>query len=130
MTIVLEAPYSAPVTASLLPNPILQDDEGLDVNVNLRQSMDGTPYTYVKSSLRSVITYTFENIGRGKLLELQEFVRLYAGVDIKITDYNGDVWKATIESPVEFSTDVRSAPAGSIRREAGSFTLTFTGAKQ
>lgn len=130
MTITLEAPWSAPATVTLLPNPILEDTEGLDVAINLRQAMDGTPYTYVQSSDRKVITYEFEDVGRGKLLEVQEFVRLYAGQEIKITDYRGDVWRATIDSPIEFVTNSKSTPKGSVRQESGLFSLTFTGVKQ
>lgn len=44
----LQAPYPLLQTATLLPNPLFSDQEGLAVVVSRKTAMDGTRYTYVK----------------------------------------------------------------------------------
>ena len=44
----LQAPYPLLQTATLLPNPLFSDQEGLAVVVSRKTAMDHTRYTYVK----------------------------------------------------------------------------------
>lgn len=128
MTMIFEGPYPGIITGLLMPNPQLDNTEGRDISVQFRQAIDGTRYTYVKTSLRRKLTYTWENLGRGKLVELQEFYKLYAGKHVRLTDFRGDVWDIIFEAEPSISTDVLSKKAGAARQESGSVTLELNGA--
>lgn len=126
----LDAPYALPVVTTLLPNPDNGDEEAVDPSVNFRRTMNGTRYSYVKSSEARRLTYNFSNVGRGKLIEMQEFYKAHAADEIRLTDFRGDIWRVRfVESEVSFSTERRSFDAGSVRKESGDFTLTFVGEK-
>lgn len=126
----LDAPYSLPVVTTLLPNPDNGDEEAVDPSVSFRRTMNGTRYSYVKSSDVRRLTYNFSNVGRGKLIEMQEFYKAHAADEIRLTDHRGDTWRLRfVDSEVSFSTERRSFDAGSVRKESGDFTLTFVGTK-
>ena len=127
MTMVIEGPYPGIAQALLLPNPIHGNTEGRDQLVSFRKSINGTRYTYVKSSERKRLEFTWETLGRGKLVEIQEFYKLYAGNHIKITDFRGDVWDAIFVGEPELSIEKRTANAGAARKESGTITLEFLG---
>jgi len=127
---IIEAPFSAPVTTLILPNPKLENTEGWDLSVDFKLSIDGTRSTYVKSSNRKTLIFTWENLGRGKLVEIEEFYKLYTGDSIKLTDFRGDQWNAIFgENPIDISIDTRSSNSGGGRKESGSITLQLLGAQ-
>ncbi len=126
-----EAPYAAPDTVVLLPNPVFGDSRALDVDLKHYQTLNGTRYTYIKTSANRRLTYTWEVLGRGKMLELEEFFQAYAGEFIKIIDHNSKVWKASIvEGASQFTTTQLSRNAGGPRTESGSITLEFIGCQK
>lgn len=130
MTMILEAPYSAPVTTMILPSPELEDEEGQDLVVNFKLSINGTRATYVKSSDRRTLNYTWQSLGRGKIVEIEEFFKIYVGGFVKLTDFRGDQWKVIFsENPISASMDKRSFNSGGGRKESGSVTLEFLGTK-
>lgn len=121
---ILYAPGLAPVCSILLPDPALENSRGQAISVNLRTSRDGTQYTYIRKGTEKTLSYTFENVGRGKIVELQEFIKTYQGSQFRFEDHRQVVWLAfltpeTIESVMEN----RAAPI----LETGSVTLEFTG---
>lgn len=127
---VLRAPYASAiepsvgaVTALLLPNPELGDSEGQDLALNQRRAINGTRYSYVKTSSRKLLTFTWSNLGRGKLVEIQEFYKLYAGSHALLTDHRGDIWDVTFVNEPSVTTNSRAAPL----TESGSITLEFIG---
>lgn len=130
MSFILEAPHPGAVTALLLPNPELGDTEGRDLDVELKQSMNGTFYTYVKSSDRKRMVFNWPSIGRGKLVEVQEFFKNYSGEHALFTDFRGDIWDVIFErNPIEITINKRTSPAGGPRFESGSLTLEMLGAQ-
>jgi hypothetical protein len=129
MTVIIEAPYPATVTGLILPNPELDNTESRNISVNHELAMDGTRYTYVKTSARKLLSYTWESIGRGKLVEVQEFYKLYAGERIKVTDFKGNVWDALFQNAPTITTTKLSVNAGAARKESGALTLEFLGAQ-
>jgi len=124
---IIEGPYPGIAQALLLPNPIHGNTEGRDHSVSFRKSINGTRYTYVKSSDRKRLVFTWETLGRGKLVEIQEFYKLYAGNNVKVTDFRGDIWDAIFAEEPELSTESRSVNAGAARKESGTITLEFLG---
>ena len=63
----------------IMPNPDLEDVENVEQSVNHRLALDGTNYTYVKSSPYKRLTLTFNNQGRGKIIEVAAFYEANAG---------------------------------------------------
>ena len=123
-------PAVGPITSLILPNPDFGNTESQDISVDFKLSMNGTRYTYVKSSDRKLLTFTWSNLGRGKLIELQEFYKLYAGDHILLTDYREEIWDAIFNtSPLDFSIDTKSSNFGGPRPESGTITLEFLGVK-
>ncbi len=115
---------------TFLPSPILDNTESLDIDLVHRRSMTGVNYTYVKkrSSDRRRFSYTFEAVGRGKLVEVQEFFKQFGGKVIHITDHLGATNSVVFEDDeIAFTTDGRGNPSGAsgARQEVGNFTLNF-----
>ena len=122
----LSAPYQAPTTVLLLPSPNLANAQKPDDKLDYDETMDGTPYAYVRKGSIHELTYSFSSIGRGKLLEVQEFFIAFAGEKALLVDHNGDRWQATISDDAVIVThDGKGEPAGGPLEEAGSFNLTF-----
>ena len=69
-----QAPHSAPVATTLLPNPTFGDGERLTDEIQVKRAMDGTLYTHVKTKNgRKNLQWTFL-LTRNKALELRAFV--------------------------------------------------------
>lgn len=120
----LAAPYATPMTITLLRNPDLNNEEGLDLVVDHRRAMDGTRYTYVKSSDKRRLSWGWTNIDRGKMIEVLEFIYEYQGQEIQIVDWRGDVWRGYIlTQPFELETNIKHSPCGEVRGEGGDFKI-------
>jgi len=121
---ILSAPGLAPTCAILLPDPALSNTRGQVISSNLRMSRDGTQYTYVRKGTDKTLSYTFEGVGRGKLVELQEFIKANQGNVFRIQDHHNVVWLAYLTpETIETVMEKRAAPI----LETGSVTLEFTG---
>lgn len=115
---------------TILPSPVLSNTEALSVGLEHGQSMSGDHYTYVRrrSADKREFSFTFENVGRGKLVEVQEFFKLFNGERIFITDHQGTTTPVYFQNDaVEFTIDRRSGTTGASgeRSESGNFTLNF-----
>jgi hypothetical protein len=86
MSVILQAPYPQLETASILPNPEFSDVESHQHSVIIKRSMNNTKRTYVRSSDRFLLTYTFR-LTRGKALEVEAFIRAYYGSKMKLTNH-------------------------------------------
>lgn len=130
---IFEAPYPGLQTTSLLPNPQLSDTEALTSSVTPRRALDGTLYTYVRTTGgRRKMTWEFR-LARPKALELRAFIYSYFASRIKITDHNGRIWIGNfMNNPFEFESANRNAPAvgGLPRGETVTITLEFEGIEQ
>jgi len=132
MSVELRAPFAGPTTVLLLPNPILENEEAVEQAVNHRLAMDGTNYTYVKTSVNRRLTLTFENQGRGKLVEVQEFYKAFVGERMRLKDWRNDEWNVVFEeAPLDFTTEGRAGINGGsgVRNEQGAFELILVGVK-
>lgn len=137
MTMTFRGPYAnpnnpavGPITTLLMPNPELENTEGQDLSLQLRRAIDGTRSTYVKSSDRKSLSFTWNDLGRGKLVEVEEFYKLYAGDHVLLTDFRDDVWDLIFnENPISVQMTSRSANFGGPRQESGSLTLELLGVK-
>lgn len=128
MSVELAAPFNAPTTITLLPHPQLGNEEGLDTELAYDESVSGNPHTYVQRSGNKRLVLEFANVGRGKMLEVQEFVQAYAGETIRLTDHKGSIWRVVFATTnVSFTVNKKTFSSGGPRSEAGSFRLEFIG---
>jgi hypothetical protein len=128
MSIELAAPFEAPAAITLLPNPSFSDEEGSDAALNYSESMNGTPYTYIRRRTQRRLRFTFASIGRGKLLELLTFFQTYTASFIRLRTHTGEIWRVAI--PLETLQVIHEALTknkGGPRKESGSVSLEFVG---
>lgn len=131
----IQAPAPSLQTTTILPNPLLSDQEGLTSTVQSQRATDGTLYTYVKTKAgRRKLQWTFR-LTRPKALELRAFVLSYHSSRIRITDHNNRVWVGYfLSNPFEFDTPSRSAPAIQAAQDFAAerqvITLEFEGVEQ
>ena len=75
--------------------------------------MNGRTQTYVKSSKRRRLTYTFRLLNRFKSVELNEFIQSYNSDVIRLLNWKGEVWKVNfMNNPFDFIKTGRSDPGG------------------
>lgn len=110
-----------------LPDPDFSNTEGRDQSVDLRLSIDGTRTTYVKSSERKNLSFTWSRLDRRIILAIEDFFIASAGELFNVTDFRGQVWNVFFASnPIDATMDgIASTPGG--HNERGSITLEFTG---
>lgn len=126
MSFVMQAPYPALKTTSLLPSPQFANTQGLKAKLkSIMRSMNNKRYTYVQTSPDQLLAFQFL-MTRAKSLEIREFVLAYFGSQIKITTHEGEVWVVRfINDPFEFTGERRAEPA----REMYTINLTMRGTK-
>ena len=112
MSLILSAPLPGLQTTCIFPSPSFGDSESPSLGIDIKQSMNGTLYTYVKANARSKLQYRLV-LSRMKALELRAFVQAYYRAGIRLTNHKGEVWdvKFTI-NPFEFSGQGRSSDPG------------------
>lgn len=100
---VIQAPYPALRTTSLLPNPTFGDSKGNAATLDFKRAMNGKKYSYVKSKdSRKKMLWTFI-LSQHKALELQAFYDAYNSEQIKVTSYDGKVYIGYFtNNPFEF----------------------------
>lgn len=128
----MTAPYPAPQTTTVMPNPTFSDQETNLNTVSRRTAMDGTRYTYVKRRVRRKLQWTFK-LSRNKGLEVRAFFIAYFASQIAIVDHRNRTWVGYFTSnPFEFETQSRAAPAISPmpRGETVSIDIEFEGEEQ
>lgn len=110
--ILLQAPLPSLTTTVVLPSPKDGDSQAPAQSINVKQSMNGTLYSYVKSNARSKLQYSL-TLSRMKALELRAFIQAYYRAQIRLTNHEGEVWDVYLTvNPFEFSSLSRSSDPG------------------
>ncbi len=124
MSFILQAPYPALKTTTMLPSPQFGNAASLKSKIkSIMRSMTNKRYTYVQSSPDQTLTYQFL-MTRAKSLELREFILLYFANKLKITTHEGEVWVVRfVNDPFEFTGERKAEPA----REMYTINLTMRG---
>jgi hypothetical protein len=128
----IAAPYPSLQTTTVLPNPEFGDTEALVGSVARKLAIDGTRYTYVRTSDRRRFNWTF-HLTRNKALELIAFIKAYHTSMVKVEDHNGTVIVGVFRSnPFEIETMASARPAITPLRlgEQCSVMLEFEGVVQ
>lgn len=104
MSVILQAPFPGVETTTILPNPETSDTENPIHSLDIKQAMDGTKYTYVKSNPNRSLNYTFR-LTRQKGLELRAFIQAYHRTLIRMTNHKNEIWDIKlINNPFSFET--------------------------
>lgn len=113
-----------PTSTSLLPSPDLANTEEAEDVTIYREMLDGTPYSYVRKGGWSKLSYTFRQVGAGKMLEVQELMIAFTGQKITLIDHRDVAWIVLVaQDSLSVTRQNRADPAG----EAGAFSLNFVG---
>ena len=109
----ISAPWPNIVSTTKLPNPSLGDGEALTSSLTAKRAMNGSLYTYVKTSVGfKTLSMSFV-LTRGKGEEFKRFLVAYASKQIKLTDQQSQVWLGYfITNPIDFTTVRRGSPGG------------------
>src|ERR1700674_5430285 len=117
MSLTLQAPLPALTTTTVLPSPNFSDNQARKHTVEMRQSMNGHLYSYVKSNARSKLQYSL-TLSRMKALELRAFIQAYYRAKVRLTNHKGEVWEVYFTSnPFEFSTASKSSAPGGVTED-------------
>ena len=131
MSVMIEAPYPRIQHVLQMPNPIFSDSKAIAAQMDFAKSINNTPHTYIVTNEDWLLNYSFDRVGRGKLLELIDLIENYADGKMRLTTHEDEIWKVTLETiPAQFIMDVRSFPCGggaAGRDESGRFELQFIG---
>ena len=110
--VLFQAPFELIQTSVILPNPLLDDNEGLISSLITRRSMDNILRTYVQTTKNRRLRYTFV-LNRLKALELEAFFDAYNGTSIKMLNWKGEIWRVKlITNPIDFVQTRRAEPGG------------------
>jgi len=85
--IILKAPYPTFTKVLVLPNPKLGDSNMEIRELKIKRGMDGTAYSYAKTTGNVRLIYQVE-LTRMKSLELEDFIRAYGGKKWELLDFN------------------------------------------
>lgn len=93
--------------AIILPNPEFNDSENLVGAVNIKRTITGGTFSYVKKSSNRKLKYKFL-INQRKASELRKFLLDFLGDRITMTNFKGEMWSGYLLSdPAEITSNMR-----------------------
>lgn len=102
MSTYIMAPHDIAETVTKLPSPQLSDYFGDAHKISVRNSENGTLYSYVKRGYRVKFAYEF-NLSNAKALELKLFIEKYGSVRWRLIDHREVNYIVHLTTnPVEF----------------------------
>jgi len=102
--IYLQAPHELIQATLMLPSPELGDTQNPEVDVVIRNSMNGKLYSYIKTNTRLLLTWDFV-LDLGKAIEVEEFIKVYSSHNIRLTDWREYVYIVKLVNlPITFAT--------------------------
>lgn len=114
-----------PEQTVILPCPQFGDSEAYQGQVNVKRTMTGDTFTYVRKGRVEKLQYTF-HVGTHKAYEMQKYLLSHAAKLHTVYNWKGEVWKVYItNNPVEFVAAERWQNKG----ERHEFTLELEGVK-
>ena len=100
---------------SSLPCPLFGDTQNYTGQMDLKRTMTGDTYTYVKKTSTEVVKYSF-NLGTYKAIELRNFLLGHSQELITMHNWKGETWYVFLtNNPFEFVHAARWRP----RRRGG-----------
>lgn len=116
---------AVPSRTIILPCPLFGDSQAPQHEINLKRTMTGDTFTYVKKTKAQKLTYSFD-LWSNKYLELRQFYIDFSSEVMTLQNHHAETWLVNIlNNPLEFSNDERWMKKG----ERYSVTLEFEGVK-
>ncbi len=106
MSVFLQAPWDLIQTTIKLPSPNLGNLKNRVLSVNIRNSISGVIYSYVKTNPRVKLSWDFY-LDFDKAHELQLFVETYNDIEWRVTTWEEEVFKAILINDPDFSRVAR-----------------------
>ena len=98
MSLVLQYPYITPTSTVTLPNAVLGNAQQMSAPFQSLMTEDGYLKTYRKGIVKTKLIFTLDKVTKANLAELETFIDLSIGEDIKVTDHNSEVWQVKLTS--------------------------------
>ncbi len=99
--VILECPQTS--TQIVLPCPSFGDSEKSLHSQVIKRSINNVLYTYIRRNDLQQLNYTFV-LGRGKCLDLQEFLDTNIDKMITMTNWKSEIWKVYVtNNPLEYA---------------------------
>jgi len=115
-----------PAKSIILPCPLFGDTQNYTGELNLKKTMTGDTFTYVKKTTTQKLKYSF-NLGTYKAIELRKFLEEHSSELITLRNWKGETWFVYLtNNPFEFVHAARWQPKG----ERVDVTLEFEGIKR
>ncbi len=115
-------PWDTLTTGVLIRAPEFSNAHALNLQVTNKHARNGERRTYKRTPTYQILTMGFTNLTRLKVLELQAFLTLSAGEDVRLFDWESKQWRGVIINNPQFVADSVGK-----RDEASSVTLEFEG---
>lgn len=123
MSVYLSAPWDLIQATIRLPSPQVGNLRNNQLDVAIRNSMNGTLYSYVKSSDRLKFAWDLF-LTRQKALELEYFIEYYDEYEWRVTDWEENVYRMyLINDPFDF-TRISKDELTTVRLELEGFLIT------
>lgn len=114
-----------PSQTVILPCPIWGDSQAYQGQIDLKRSMTGLTYTYVKKVQTQKLHYAFE-LWTYKYYELRDFFIHHSEEVMMLQNHNAETWLVNlVNNPLEFTVEGRWQSKG----EKYNVTLEFEGVK-
>lgn len=109
----------------VLPCPIFGDSQSEQGTIDLKRTMTGDTFTYVRKQRLQKVEYSF-HVGSRKAYEMKQFLLEHSYKLITMSNWKGETWLVMLaNNPVEFVNTGRWQNVG----ERVEFTLQFEGIK-
>lgn len=103
MSVFLSAPWDLIQATTQLPSPQFGDPTNNQSEITVRNSMNGVIYSYVKSTDRVKRVWDFI-LTRDKSYELEEFMKYYSDKELRVTDWDENVYRMYVtNNPIDFT---------------------------
>lgn len=115
-----------PAQTVILPCPQFGDSQARQSTINLKRTMTGETYTYVRRTELQKLKYSFQ-VGTYKAIELKQFLLDHCHEIITLINHKGETWYVNLSNnPFEFTASERWQHKG----ERHDITLEFEGVRQ
>jgi hypothetical protein len=111
----------------VLPNPTWGDQRKIHLRTRFKEDMLGYTHGIVRNQHYYSLTFAFNTLRRSKSLELLDWLELYAGYVVSVTDHFGNSWSGNIMNSNPTIAVIKRGIGATATKETCSITLQFTG---
>ncbi len=98
MSFVMRYPFNHWTETVTLPNPIFGNSDGYGTPFQFKITEDGAVKSNLSGDIKSRLVYTFNKILKADIINLEDFIDLSIGEEIRVVDHNNDQWQVKLVS--------------------------------